>query len=65
MSAAIEPLDAHPSPPPLHPSLPTSLPRGERRLESPFSTWEKGGDEGIMGGDSRCGCLFRQPHEEH
>ncbi len=36
------PLDA-----PLHPSLPTSLPKGERRLESPFSSREKGGDEGI------------------
>jgi len=30
-----------------HPSLPTSLPSGERRLEPPFSTWEKGGDKGI------------------
>jgi len=39
-------------PSPLHPSLPASLPSGERRLESPFSTWEKGGDEGIKRGDS-------------
>src|SRR5688500_14904680 len=31
------------------PSLPTSLPSGERRLESPFSTREKGGDEGSNG----------------
>ena len=34
---------------PLPPLLPTSLPRGERRLESPFSAREKGGDEGIEG----------------
>ncbi|OGA37399.1 MAG: hypothetical protein A3G24_04090 [Betaproteobacteria bacterium RIFCSPLOWO2_12_FULL_62_13] len=35
------------------PSLPTSLPEGERRLEPPFSPREKGGDEGTEKGDSR------------
>jgi hypothetical protein len=34
---------------PLHPSLLTSLPRGERKLEPPFSFREKGGNEGTGG----------------
>ena len=39
-----------------HPSLPTSLPSGERRLEAPFSSWEKGGDEGIGAPAQRFGA---------
>jgi len=37
------------TPAPLEPSLLPSLPKGEWKLEPPFSTREKGGDEGIEG----------------